>query len=941
MTMVDGRGGGGASIGLDGLAAPARLARPARLYGVVVDSEGKAGQRRFLADLPAGAAVFALTAPGVVFMLVDRISSAVSPELTGEPLDAAAVTAWYAALLSCAGLPRSTGEAIRLQAGERRSLAAGAILTARNVVWLRTAAPALRYPASSPHDGGAASPAMKMLVVADQIGAQLIADAEVEAVDTACLLATCSAEVASKLSLDLATRVAEHLVESEAAERKRRRSAQDLDEGRASFALQRLRDIAAARISTTASTAPTERDALVGALAAIGVAEGFDLAMPGDDDRSAPLVERLRRFANATPFQFREIALTGDWWREEGPAFLALDAATSPPIAVVWRRGRWRAIDPDKAGETKIDKAAAISLSERGYMFYPSLPERLGMRDVLRFAVFGVRGDIVRLLAASAAATLASLLLPVATGAILGTAIPQARLTLLYDMLLLLGTTALGGAAFQVVRTLALIRLDTHVDRRLQPAAWDRVVRLRASFFRDYSVGDLALRIMGIASIRAILSGAAVTGAIGGAFSLSSLALMLVYDASLAAFAAGYGVVAAILIFLIGRQQLRLERVVFQRKGVVSGLLIEMLRGIAKLRIAAAELRAFSRWAEAFAEQRINNARSGRLAGLQTVLAASLPILGAVGIFGIAAGGAHPIDVGSFAAFNSAFGQFTAALLAVAAALNSGIEVVPLFARVRPVFEAPLEVDKSRIEPGPLGGRLAIRSLAFRYAADGPWILQDIDFEVKPGECVAIVGTSGSGKSTILRLLLGFETPTRGGVYYDDRDLETLDLRLLRRQIGTVMESSKLVPGSLYENVAGGAPLTREQVEEAIRLAGLDADVANMPMGLKTSVGEGTGLLSGGQRQRVLIARALVHKPRLIFFDEATSALDNRTQAIVSASLAGTNATRIIIAHRLSTVRNADRILVLERGRIVEAGTYESLMAGNGAFYRLARRQLL
>jgi len=212
---------------------------------------------------------------------------------------------------------------------------------------------------------------------------------------------------------------------------------------------------------------------------------------------------------------------------------------------------------------------------------------------------------------------------------------------------------------------------------------------------------------------------------------------------------------------------------------------------------------------------------------------------------------------------------------------------------------------------------------------------------VKPGECVAIVGTSGSGKSTILRLLLGFETPTRGGVYYDDRDLETLDLRLLRRQIGTVMESSKLVPGSLYENVAGGAPLTREQVEEAIRLAGLDADVANMPMGLKTSVGEGTGLLSGGQRQRVLIARALVHKPRLIFFDEATSALDNRTQAIVSASLAGTNATRIIIAHRLSTVRNADRILVLERGRIVEAGTYESLMAGNGAFYRLARRQLL
>ena len=938
---VGGRDGGGASIALDRLAAPARLARPARLYGVVVDGDGKPGQRRFLADLPAGAAVFALAAPGAAFELADRASSAVSPAFTGDALDASSVTAWLVALLSCPGLPRSTGEAIRLEAGERRALTAGAALTSRNVVWLRAAEPALRYPARSPHEPGAASHALEMLVIADQIGAELVAAAEVEAVETASLPAACLPGLPGRVSLELAAHVARHLVDSETAERARRRSAQDLDEGRASFALRRLREIAAARVSAGATRAPPDRDALIGALGTIGMAEGFDLVMPADDDRGAPLVERLRRFANATPFQFREIALTADWWREEGPAFLAIDAARSRPIAMVWRRGRWRAVDPDKAGDTVVDKAMAASLSERGYMFYASLPERLGMREILSFAAFGVRGDIARLLAASAAATLAGLLLPVATGAILGTAIPQARLTLLTDMLLLLGTTALGGAAFQVVRTLALIRLDTNADRRLQPAVWDRVVRLRASFFRDYSIGDLASRIMGISSIRTILSGAAVTGAISGVFSLASLALMVVYDATLAAFAAGYGVVAAILIFLIGRQQLRLERIVFQRKGIVSGLLIEMLRGIAKLRIAAAELRAFSRWAEAFAEQRSNNARSGRLAGFQTVLAGSLPILGAVGIFGIAAGGAHPIDVGSFAAFNSAFGQFTAALLAVSAALNSGIEVVPLFARVRPVFEAPLEVDRSRIEPGPLGGRLAIRSLSFRYTADGPWILQDIDLEVEPGECVAIVGASGSGKSTIMRLLLGFESPTRGGVYYDDRDLETLDLRLLRRQVGTVMESSKLVPGSLFENIAGGAPLTTAQVEEAVRLAGLEADVANMPMGLKTSVGEGTGLLSGGQRQRVLIARALVHKPRLIFFDEATSALDNRTQAIVGASLAETNATRIIIAHRLSTVHNADRILVLERGRIVEAGTYDELIARNGAFYRLARRQLL
>jgi ABC-type bacteriocin/lantibiotic exporter with double-glycine peptidase domain len=428
---------------------------------------------------------------------------------------------------------------------------------------------------------------------------------------------------------------------------------------------------------------------------------------------------------------------------------------------------------------------------------------------------------------------------------------------------------------------------------------------------------------------------------IGGVFSLASLGIMLIYDASLALFAVGYAVVAAGVLFGLGREQMRLERIVYARKGIVTGLLMEILGGIAKLRVAAAELRAFSRWSNAFAEQRANDARSGRLGAWQTVAATSLPILGSVGVLAIAAGGAAPIDVAAFAAFNSAFGQFTTALLSLSTSLNVSIEAAPLFARMRPVFEAPLEVDESRVDPGTLGGHVAVRNLSFRYTAEGPWTLDGIDFEARPGESIAIVGASGSGKSTLLRVLLGFETPARGGVYYDGKDLETLDLRLLRRQIGTVLETARLIPGSILDNIAGSAPLTRDQVTEATRLAGLDADIAAMPMGLQTFVMEGASQLSGGQRQRVMIARALVNRPRLIFFDQATSALDNRTQAIVGESLAAMNATRIVIAHRLSTIRDADRIVVLEDGRIVETGTYDELVGRDGAFHRLVQRQLL
>jgi NHLM bacteriocin system ABC transporter ATP-binding protein len=710
------------------------------------------------------------------------------------------------------------------------------------------------------------------------------------------------------------------------------------DEAQVAAALQRLRDVAALRPSAAARVASSHHDALAGALTVIAETGGFELRLPPADDRNASLFDRLGRFANINRFRFREIALDDGWWNKEGPAFLAVMQSSGDPRAVVWCRGGWRVIDPGTRAETLVDAVAAPTFLPRAYMIYPSLPAQLTTRQIWRFAVFGVRGDVARLLIAAAAATLAALLIPIATSSVLGFAVPDGRISLLTDMMIVLVAAAIGSAGFQVARSVALIRLGTHIDLRLQAAVWDRVLRLQMPFFGRYDVGDLALRILGIDGIRRILAGQAVTGLIGGIFSLASLGLMLFYDIWLGLFATGYAVVAATILFVLGRQQLRLERNFYAGKGVVTGILMETLGGIAKLRVAAAELRAFTRWSNAFADQRAND--SGPIVIKQMVVSTTLPIFGTLCILAIAGAGT-PVDFAAFAGFNSAFGQFTAALLGLTASINAAVKATPLFDRARPIFEAPLEVGEDRVEPGVLSGHIAVHNLSFRYSAEGPWALDNIDFEARPGEVIAIVGASGSGKSTLLRLLLGFETPAQGAVFYDGKDLATLDLRLVRRQIGAVLETADLIPGRIFDNIVGSASLTRAQVVEAVRLVGLEADLAAMPMGLETIVMEGGSQLSGGQRQRVMIARALVNQPRMLFLDQATSALDHQTQSLLRSNLKAMNATRIVVAHRLSTIREADRILVLENGRIVQSGPYSELIGQDGAFRRLVQRQLL
>jgi ABC-type bacteriocin/lantibiotic exporter with double-glycine peptidase domain len=367
------------------------------------------------------------------------------------------------------------------------------------------------------------------------------------------------------------------------------------------------------------------------------------------------------------------------------------------------------------------------------------------------------------------------------------------------------------------------------------------------------------------------------------------------------------------------------------------------------LRVAGAEARAFSVWAKDFAEQRRLAFKARSVENSLAVFNSAFPVVTSIFIFGVvtamlstsAQAGEASLSTGSFLAFNAAFGQFLSAALQMSSVVVSLILIIPIYERAKPILEGEPEVDVARSDPGDLSGEIELSRVSFRYHDDGALVLDDVSLQARPGEFIAIVGPSGAGKSTVLRLLLGFEIAENGSVYYDHQDLAALDVQSVRRQIGVVLQNAQVLPGSIFENIVGTAPLGTEDAMEAAKMAGLDQDIEQMPMGLHTFIMEGGGTLSGGQRQRLLIARAVVGRPRILMFDEATSALDNRTQAHVSDSLGRLQTTRVVIAHRLSTIINADRIYVMDRGKVVEEGTYEELLEQGGLFTQLAQRQMV
>jgi len=855
---------------------------------------------------------------------------------------AARIDAWIRTIAKLPPFSADSRAASQLAAGDVRQVNGAAALASHEPVWIEAEGELLSLASSSSTAvaGGQGASRVRRLPCVDGLHVLVDKATAIRAIRSSDLLERAHGAEALREARDhVAQSVAGWQTSLQEAQASSAQAATEHKQDQLEFAREAVTRVA----DDEARRAPRSirRDPLLAAVEAVLEQDDVVVREPVADVPSERPEERLAQVAVASNVRFRDVTLESGWWRREGPPLLVFRASDDYPLAASWKGDRFHLLDARDGRSTPLDGEQAACLRTQAYALYPSLPNRITVGGLRDFALRGSAREIRAMLALSALAMLISLLVPIGTGVIVSTAIPDGRIGLLSEMALLIVSAAFGAAGFTYARSLASVRASAVIDMRLQAALWDRLLRLPPAFFRKYSTGDLAGRAQAVDEMRRILTGPVLAGLMSGLFAGLSFFVMLVYDVRLALFGLAFAVLTAGVLFAFARRQVGHLFVYRQADGKVSSRVLDLLSGIAKLRSAAAEERAFARWAEDFSFLQRANWKAGRIRAAQAVLNTVLPSLALLGTFAVAGLRSEPIELAAFAAFNAALGQFVAAAGGLSYALASALEAIPLARRLRPILDARPEVDEGRADPGPLRGRITVRNVSFRYASDGPLILDEVDFEVQPGEFVAIVGASGSGKSTLMRLLLGFENPDSGAVFYERRDLARLDLRLLRRQIGAVLQDSGLTPGSLYENIAGASMPPDEQVMAAARQAGLEEDIRSFPMGLETFVSEDAGTLSGGQRQRVVIARALIRKPPILFFDEATSALDNRTQATVSENLERLDVTRVVVAHRLSTIRNADRILVLEGGRLVETGKYDDLMRRRGVFYRLASRQLV
>ena len=695
---------------------------------------------------------------------------------------------------------------------------------------------------------------------------------------------------------------------------------------------------------------PVDRDAdvedraLADALRVVGRHQGIDFIVPRRLGPSAPPIG-LVDVLDASGVRARRLQLKAEdqWWRGDSGAMLAFRAEDARPVALLpGLFGRYREVDPVSKRSVRMTAARARDLGADAWMFYRPLPAgKVGGADLLRIAMRGSAGDLMRLLVAGLAGGLIKLLPAVALGFVANHIAGGGSVGALHAVAVILAGFGLIGALAHLYQSTAMMRIEGRSASRVEAAFWDRLMRLPSRHLNRHPAGDLAMSGMTFQHLRDGLQGVVADSLLSVVFLLPVFAVIFFLDATLGFVALAFSLVSMSVAVALGMRQIAPYGRMISAARRVAGRLFQIVEGITKLRVENAEGSAFAIWARDYRKQKRAEIQLDALEGHVRAFGAALPfVAGGVLLLAVMATersfpiGDFLITYGVFIAFQSAIARLGESFGTVAAAL-------PAFEQMRPLLGAIPESELGGEPVGRLGGEILFDRVSFRYDPDGPLILDDVTIRARPGEFVAIAGESGAGKSTLFRLALGIDRPSAGAVYYDGRDLRHLNLKQVRRLIGAVPQSVRLHPQDIWDNIVAhheGAAV--EEVWNATRVANIESEVKSMPMGMMTMVGTSGSVLSGGESQRVSIARSQIGSPRIMLLDEATNWLDNESQAEVMRNLALLSSTRIVIAHRLSTLQQADCIYVMQAGKVVQSGTFDELMAVDGVFQGLVRRQI-
>ena len=637
----------------------------------------------------------------------------------------------------------------------------------------------------------------------------------------------------------------------------------------------------------------------------------------------------------------RSVILESGWYKGAIGAMLGIRKDNGTVVALIPSVfSGYEYFDLESGKYIKVKKSNEDLFEDEAIAFYKPFPlKSITIKDLIVYIaqVLSV-SDYVAIALATLAVSLLGMLTPKINNILFSVVVTSGSVRLLIGIAIFAICLSLTSLIISSVKSLISARINTKLSISIEAATMMRLMSLPADFFKNYSSGELQERAGNISSLCDMLVSTILNTGLTSAFSLIYIYQIFVYAPGLVIPSLIITFITIIFFVVSALMQMKISVKQMELGGRESGMTYALISGVQKIKLAGAEKRAFARWANLYAERISYSYNPPAFLKLNPVISSAISLTGTLVMYYMAV--KTGVSVAEYYAFNTAYGMVSGAFMSLSSIALTFAQIKPILERVKPLLDAKPEISEGKQVITRLSGAVEMNNVSFRYNESMPNVIDNLSLKIRPGQYVAIVGKTGCGKSTLMRLLLGFEKADRGAIYYDGKDINSLDLKSLRRKIGSVMQNGKLLQGDIYSNITISAPwLTMDEAFEAAEKAGIAEDIRRMPMGMHTMISEGSGGISGGQRQRLMIARAIAPKPKILMFDEATSALDNITQRQVCEALDAMKCTRIVIAHRLSTIKQCDRIIVLDGGHIVEDGTYRELIDNKGYFYELVERQ--